>query len=108
MDEASRLFQNPKDKSMNIESNSFRKIEIFNREFNLSDDLGIPELIRLCHFLLSRIPDEGLKEVVESLINIHDFCQKSAIQPAPPLIMPTLIAEITPPYTRSEFYAEEE
>lgn len=69
-----------------------------------------PKIIHrlLCHFLIDRIPDEGLPELVESVGGIYEFYQLPAPTPA---LLPqhrSVSGEISRSYERPPFQIEEE
>jgi len=61
----------------------------------------------ICHYVLTRIPDEGINEVMESLADMWLFYAKKSIQNIPLAITssPSKIARRGEQYTRPDFHA---
>ncbi len=76
-----------------------------------SGEPDVPEPLRArlaCHFLLSQLPDEGLSEALESLVQMWQFYRTPVVSP-PALPIPAPIpAKFTETYIRPVFPVTEE
>ena len=76
-----------------------------------ADERDIPDTLKyrfVCHFLISQMPNRGLNETAETLVKMWYYYKRPVTQLAAPPDLPSLIAELSPPYVRPEFYVTEE
>lgn len=76
-----------------------------------SGELDVPEPLKArvaCHLLLSQLPDEGMQEALESLVQMWQFHRRPGVRTQALPRPATRVVRLGPSYTRPGFQMTED